>query len=135
MSDRNTLRLDEARQLTPPVNPVEAMRRQLALALFDGVKEQDLLDMAGRLKEMAMAGDLKAMQLFFKLVLPAGEKAAPPPPQDGAGLKAMADALRDLVDEIRVNRARDDRAVRETVALPPAQPAANGKGGGGAHDD
>lgn len=110
----HSLKLDEARALTPPVNPVEAMRRQLALALFDGVKEQDLLDMAAKLKEMAMAGDLKAMALFFKLVLPA-DKPAPPPPEAGAGLRMMAEAIEDLVDEIRVTRARADRG---PAALP-----------------
>jgi hypothetical protein len=110
---RHPLRLEDSRALTPPVNPVEAMRRQLALALFDGVKEQDMLDMAAKLKEMAMSGDLKAMKMYFDLMLPK-EKVAPPP-QDGAGLRMMAEALQDLVDEIRVSKAAPPRSAAKML--------------------
>jgi hypothetical protein len=108
---RGTLKLDEARAITPPVSPVEAMRRQLQLALFDGVKEQDVLTLANKLKEMALAGDLKAMKMFFELVVGKEPKAAPPP-SDGQGLKMMAEALQDLVDEIRVTKAREAKRIQ-----------------------
>jgi hypothetical protein len=114
------LRLKEARELTPPVNPVEAMRRQLALAVFNGVKEADVTQMVEKLKEQAMGGDLKAQKMFFELIGAMGKQQAAPPPQDGAGLKMMAEALQDLVDEIRVAKAGPPRSK-------PAAPA-NGHG-------
>jgi hypothetical protein len=119
---RKTLKLGEAAALTPPVNPVEAMRRQLAMALFDGVKEDDVLQLATKLKEMALGGDLKAMKMFFDLVVGKEPKAAPPPPSDGAGLKLMALALQDLVDEIRIAKAAPPASRQKALA-------------NGAHDD
>lgn len=113
---RGTLNLKDAAALAPPVNPVEAMRRQLALALFGGVREQDVLDVAQKLKEMALAGDHKAMQMFFKLMLPDGKALASPPAQDSAGLRMMADALRDLVDEIRVSKATEKKQPKRITA-------------------
>jgi hypothetical protein len=98
--------LKDARAMTPAVNPVEALRRQLAMGLFNGVKEKDLADMAAKLKEMAMAGDLKAMKLYFDLVLPKEKDPPPPPPKDdSAGLRMMARSLSDLTDEIRISKA------------------------------
>lgn len=97
-------KLSEARELTPAVNPVEAMRRQLALALFGSVKEQDVLEMATKLKEMAQGGNLKAMKMYFDLVIGKDQKVVRPS-GDSAGLKLMAEAMQDLVDEIRINRA------------------------------
>ena len=119
--NRRSLNLSEARELTPPVNPVEAMRKQLALALFDAVKPQDVIDLALKLKEQAMAGDLKAAKLYLDLML--GKDSKPVPPQsaaDSGGLKMMAEALRDLVDEIRIGKAKT--AKREQLTL-------NGAGG------
>lgn len=110
---RGTLSLERARELTPPVNAVEAMRRQLAVALFGGVKEQDVLDVAMKLKEMALSGDHKAMQMFFKLMLPDG-KQPPAPPQDGAGLRMMAEALGELMGEIRAAKARPAAALADS---------------------
>jgi hypothetical protein len=114
MSDRNgngnrSLSLREARELTPAVNPVEAMRKQLALALFDGVKEKDVLDVATKLKEMALAGDHKAMQMFFKLMLP-DAKASPAPVDPSGGLQAMARAIQNLADQVGVQREYDLKA-------------------------
>lgn len=107
MQERKSLSLKEARELTPAVNPVEAMRRQLSMALFDAVKEQDVINMANKLKEMAQAGDLKAMRMYFELVL--GKEQKPlPPPTDTNAVAQIAESLQDLVDEIRVTRARDD---------------------------
>lgn len=114
-----SLKLDDARALTPAVNPVEAMRRQLALALFDSVKPQDVLDMALKLKEMAQGGDLKAMKMYFDLVIGKDNKPAPPLP-DQNGLKLIGEALQDLVDEIRISKAERPKSAR----LP--APASNG---------
>ena len=128
--NRNSLKLSEAREATPPVNPVEAMRRQLSTALFGAVKEQDVLDMAGKLKEMAQAGNLGAMKMYFDLVL-GSQKSAPPAPAagDGTGLKMMAEALQDLVDEIRVGKARTERTAKERKLI------ANGVSAAGDHDE
>ncbi len=119
---RNSLRLGEARELTPPVNAVEAMRRQLSVALFGGVKEQDVVDMANKLKEMAQGGDLKAMKMYFDLVLGKDAKPTPPPPPPAVGI---AEALRDLVDEIRIAKHHSRRKVE----------AINGNGGPHDEDD
>jgi hypothetical protein len=61
-------RIDEARRRTPPVDPVEACRRSLTLALFDAVSERDVAEMVKVLKGQAMEGDIGAMRLFFSLV-------------------------------------------------------------------
>src|SRR5688572_28429129 len=74
---RGTLRLADARQMTPKVSATEAMRQQLQLALFGAVTEQDVVGMAAKLKEMALAGDLKAMKLFFQLVMGQAQPVAP----------------------------------------------------------
>lgn len=108
MSERNgsngKLRLKDALERTPPIdNPVEALRRQLAMAVFNGVKEQDVIDLAGKLKDMAMAGDHKAIKMYFELVLGKNQTAAPAPAEPKE-LSALASAMRDLVDEIRVAR-------------------------------
>lgn len=100
------LKLDEARAATPPVNPVEAMRKQLALALFDAVKPQDVIDLALKLKEQAMAGDLKAAKLYLDLMLGKDQPTPPPPAAaESQGLKQLAQAMHDLVDEIRIAKA------------------------------
>jgi len=109
------LTLGRARELTPAVCPVEAMRRQLALAVFNSVKPQDVLDLANKLKEMAGGGDLKAMKLYFELVLGKEQKATSAPPAESAGLKMIGEAMRDLVDEIRVNRGLAAEKERELI--------------------
>ena len=98
--------LKEMAKVTPAVNPVEAMRKAMALGLSGEVKEKDAADLIAKLKEMAMAGNLKAMAMWFKLTM--GDK----PMQDDHARLAVADAIADLVDEIRI--AKD---------APPAKPA------------
>lgn len=101
-----SLKLAEARQRTPAVSAVEAMRSSLQLALFGAVTEADVAGMASKLKEMALAGDLKAMKLFFQMVQSQSQQ-----PQT-AGLEQ---AVHDLADEV----AR----IRKRVVLPaPAPP-------------
>lgn len=110
------LKLDEARRATPPVNPIEAMKQQIAVAVFGAVKEAEVAELVEKLRSMAMAGDLKAAKLYFDLLLPKEQKPAPPPPAEIPGLQQVAEAMRDLVDEIRVTKARSARA--ELEALP-----------------
>ena len=74
------LTLAEARRRMPAVEAAAAMRGQLQLALFGAVTEDDVIGMAGKLKQMALAGDLRAMKLFFELVVGKGQ-AAPPAQQ------------------------------------------------------
>lgn len=102
----HSLKLSEARAKTPAVNAVEAMRSSLQLALFGAVTEGDVAGMAAKLKEMALAGDLKAMKLFFQLV-EGGSKQAPQ-------LGNLERAIGDLSDEV----AR----IRERVVLPAPAP-------------
>lgn len=108
--------LTEARETTPPVDPVEAMRRQLALAVYDKVKESDIGELVEVLKAQAMKGDLKAMKMFFDLTIGKQQGTpAPKPSEDGQGLKAMADALQNLVDEICISKAQEHK--RQTDPL------------------
>lgn len=113
---RHSLRLNEAREQTPAVSPVEAMRRQLALAVFDAVKEKDLTDMVNLLKTQAQAGDLKAMKMYFELVGVMGKTQPPPPPPQDSGIKQLAEAMQDLVDEIRVSKRPLPEAERKKLA-------------------
>lgn len=103
--ERHSLKLNEAREKTPAVDSAEALRRQLSMAVFNGVKESDVVAMVEKIKEQAMAGDHKAQKMFFDLIGATGKAAPPPPAQDSAGLKMMAEALTDLVDEIRISKA------------------------------
>jgi hypothetical protein len=96
--------LAQMRAQTPPVNPVEAMRKSLALALFGGVSEADVQALAVKLKDMAMQGDLKATKLLLDLILPKEQKPAAQAADSAVGGQ-IADVLRDLVDEIRIGRA------------------------------
>ena len=64
-----SLKLSDARRRTPPVDPVAAMRESLQVALFGAVKESDVLGMVEKLKAIALDGDLRAMKMFFGLVV------------------------------------------------------------------
>lgn len=87
----------------PAVNPVEAMRRSLAMGVMGALTETDMAAMTAKLKEMALGGDHKAMKMLLDLAgLGKPAPLAPPEPQ---GVKALADAIADLVDEIRVAKA------------------------------
>jgi hypothetical protein len=104
---RGTLILDLARQATPIVNPIQAMRKQLALAVYDNVKEQDISEMMSKLKEMALGGDLNAMKMWMKLTIGDGNEKAP---KEETGVQALAEAVSELVDEIRIAKAEPPRS-------------------------
>lgn len=107
---RRTLDLDTARVQTPAPDPVEAMRRQCAVAAYGAVKDADVEAMVTRLKELAMGGDLKAMRMYLEMIGTIGKhQVASQPPAESAGLSMVAGALRDLVDEVRLNRAVEER--------------------------
>lgn len=111
--------LREARERAPAVNPLEAMRRQLALGLFGAVKENDLAELAAKLKAMALDGDLKAMKLYFDLVMPKGEPEVAAS-SDSDGLRMMAASLRDLTNEVRRAKKKPPKVI---------EPASNGDAG------
>jgi hypothetical protein len=102
------LNLAEARKLTPAVNPVEAMRKQLALSVYDNVNEKDIKAMMDKLKEMAIGGNLKAMQMYLKLTIGEGNDKLPEPPMETPGVKQLAEAIENLVDEIRIAQAKQE---------------------------
>lgn len=110
--------LKAMKETTPPVNPAEAIRKAAALGLSGAMKEQDVADVYAKLKEMALAGDKKAMEMFFKLTLGSGkgeDGRANPVAGEGQGMKMMAQALQDLVDEIRITKA--EQASRDNDPL------------------
>lgn len=63
-----TLRLDDARKRTPPVPAAEAHRRQLATTLFETITTDDVSELAAKLRQMALSGDLRAMKMLLDLV-------------------------------------------------------------------
>ena len=109
--------------MTPPVNPVEAMRRQLAVAVFGAVKETDVLALVHKLHAMAMEGDHRALKMYLELVGVMGkEKPAPPAStatteKDSPAIRQLAESLGNLVDEIRIGRASTARIERERASL------------------
>lgn len=70
LARRHTLNLREAEQRVPAVSAVEAMRRQLSLAIFGAIGESEVGAIVTKLKEKALGGDLRAMRLLFSLILP-----------------------------------------------------------------
>lgn len=104
MSEQNgRLNLKAMQEKTPVVNPLEALRRSMANALCGSVSENDMTKVVAKLKEQALAGDKKAMEIFFKLML--GDGKTPEPPKEPQGIQALADAIQDMVDEIRIAKA------------------------------
>lgn len=62
--------LGEARQLNPPVaDPAEALRYDLRMAFLEGVTSDDMEKLAGKLKQMALSGDMRAMRLITALLV------------------------------------------------------------------
>lgn len=114
---RHSLRLSEAREQTPAVSPVEAMRRQLAVAVYGAVKESDVEQMVNKLKEQALGGDHKAMKMYFELIGVMGKQPpSPPPPQESTAIKQLAEVMENLVDEIRVSKRPLPEAERKKLA-------------------
>lgn len=71
----NVLKLSEAAERTPPVNPVEALRQNLQMALFGALTGSDVTQVVEKLKEQALAGDLKATRLLLDLIAGGGPAA------------------------------------------------------------
>lgn len=78
MANRS-LKLDDARRMTPPVSPAEALRQSLHATLLAQFSGDDVREMAGKLKEAALKGDKKAMQMVIQLI-----STAPPAARGGA---------------------------------------------------
>lgn len=111
----NPIRVSEARALTPPVDPVEAMRRQAAVAAFGAVTEADVEQLVQKLKELALSGDHRAIKMYFELIgVMGGKPATQAQAAESGAIRLMAQALQDLVDEIRVTRARSQRPALES---------------------
>jgi hypothetical protein len=118
MSEQNgRFNLKTMQAATPAVNPVEAMRKQLVLGLFNSVSEDDVAAVAKRLKELALAGDKGAMKMFFELVLPSAKSQADEASAH-AGLKLLAESIADLTDEARIARAEPPKYRRKVLTGP-----------------
>lgn len=118
MSEKNGFNLKAMQALTPKVNPVEAMRKQLALSVYDNVHEKDIAAMMTKLKEMALDGNLGAMKMFLKLTIGEGNDKVPEAPAESPGAAALARAVEDLVDEIRIARAEPPAGRRPALKGP-----------------
>lgn len=112
-NNKKTVTLAEARQRTPPPDPVAACRNQLQLALFGAVSEGDVVQMATKLKAMAMEGDLRAMKLFFSLVTGGGGMSTPPAPQ-----------VQQQPPQIIYVDARTGQAIPQPLVIIPSEPTA-----------
>lgn len=60
--------LKEARRLTPPVPPEEALRRNLATKLLGSISEADVAALGDAIKKKALAGDQKSIDTLLKLI-------------------------------------------------------------------
>jgi len=105
----NGFHVKEMALRTPPVSAMEALRRSMANAVAGAVTERDMDEIVKRLKEDAKNGDKKAMALFFKLVL--GDGKEPKEEKEPKGMSAVAEAIRDLVDEVRIAKAPPPRSL------------------------
>ncbi len=97
--------------------------------LWTEADRERLREMYGRVPCRQIARDLRrtplaVKQQAMKLGLDAGRLYTPDEialvrelPTDSGGLKLMAEALQDLVDEIRVTRARTDRCAELTSGV------------------
>lgn len=96
------------------------MRQSLAVAFFGGVKAGDMEAMATKLKEMALAGDLKAMRMFMELA-GLGSKAPSPPQEDSKAATAiakLAESVSDMVDEVRIARGLAEKRATDPLLMP-----------------
>jgi hypothetical protein len=57
---------------------------------------------------MAIGGNLKAMQMYLKLTIGEGNDKLPEPPMETPGVKQLAEAIENLVDEIRIAQAKQE---------------------------
>lgn len=111
----NVLNLGAARQRTPAVSGIKAMQQSLQLVLFGAVTSKDVEAMATRLKEMALAGDLRAMKLFFQLVMGSPQVQAAPPieVQQQVGVLGHPVTEQALTDEEALAGYRGPRASQQ----------------------
>lgn len=116
MQGNGSFNLKDMAKRTPAVPPVEALRRSMVNALAGAVTEKDMADIVAKLKEQSLAGDKKAMEIFFKLML--GDGKIPEPPAEPKGLNKLAEAIEDLVDEVRIAKAGAPKNRRSVLTGP-----------------
>lgn len=75
VADRNgtphkntTLRLTQARQDTPPVDPVEAVKRSLVMTLYGQVGDEDVVGLVESIKKAAAGGDKASQRMLLDLI-------------------------------------------------------------------
>lgn len=81
MSKKDSLVLKKAKQIAPPVNPLEAVRNSLQMSLFGAISEDDISAITTNILHKAKGGDLKAAKLIFDLVEKAGGGTSSPKQQ------------------------------------------------------
>lgn len=111
--------LKELQDKAPAVSALEALRKSMANALSGSVSESDMIGIVGKLKEQALAGDKKAMELFFKLML--GDGKTQEPAKEPQGVQALANSIADLVDEIRISKEDAPKGRRRPVLTGPKE--------------
>jgi len=66
---KNTvIRLSEARDITPPVNPVEAVKQSLVMSLYGRIGDEDVEQLVESIKKQALEGDHRCRKLILDLV-------------------------------------------------------------------
>jgi hypothetical protein len=65
---RTTLRLAEARKETPAVDPVDAVKRSLVMAVYGQIGEEDVEEIVQTIVEKAKAGDRTAAKMMLDLI-------------------------------------------------------------------
>lgn len=65
---KHSLSIADAEQQVPPVDPVEAVRANLQLPLYQSITGEDVAELVGNLKAKALKGDLQATKLLLGLI-------------------------------------------------------------------
>lgn len=68
----HSLSLRDAEEQVPPVDPVEAVRQNLQLTLYQSITSDDVAEVVGSLKAKALQGDLQATKLLLGLITQSG---------------------------------------------------------------
>jgi hypothetical protein len=63
-----TIRLSEARDVTPPVDPVQAVKQSLVMTLYGQIGEDDVAQLVDSIKTKALKGDRHAERLLLDII-------------------------------------------------------------------
>jgi hypothetical protein len=76
---KNTIiRLSEARDITPPADPVHAVKQSLVMSLYGQIGEEDVAKLVDVIKEKALNGDRRSQKILLDIITKAAGPATSP---------------------------------------------------------